>query len=159
MNKLGTVTIPMRFPPKKKKSSKLGNWPWFPRAEIESSTLNHFLCSVTMHEGISTNPLSCHGFRSWTWVKTAWDIPALCRHRTPFDLFGSWTSLGELQYSFPFSCISSRSETQLGLTNCGKRPSLAFAKPERSLLQLWTRESAQVRDQGELGGLTYQGWK
>lgn len=66
-----------QFPTKKKKkSSKIGNWPWFPRAEIESSTLNHFLCSVTTHEGISTNPLSCHGFRSWTWAKPAWDIPA-----------------------------------------------------------------------------------
>lgn len=84
----GPETLPS-ISHQKKKSSRVGNWPRFPRAEIESSALNHFLCLVTMHEGISTNPLSCHGFRSWTWAKTAWDIPALSRHRTPFDLFGS----------------------------------------------------------------------
>jgi hypothetical protein len=57
-------------------SFRSGNWPWLPRAEIESSTLNHFLCLVTTHGGISTNPFCCHGFRPSTWGKTAWDIPA-----------------------------------------------------------------------------------
>lgn len=79
-----TSNGPFSFP---QTSFRSGNWPWLPRAETESSTLKHFLCLVTMHGGISTNPLSCHDFRSSTWEKTAWDIPAPTP--TLVDLFGS----------------------------------------------------------------------
>ena len=79
-----TSNGPFSFP---QTSFRSGNWPWLPRAETESSTLKHFLCLVTMHGGISTNPLSCHDFRSSTWEKTAWDIPAPTP--TLVDLFSS----------------------------------------------------------------------
>ena len=73
-------------------SFRSGNWPWLPRAETESSALKHFLCLVTMHGGISTNPLSCHGFRSSTWEKTAWDSPGPHPHPvwSVWLLDGAW---------------------------------------------------------------------
>ena len=67
-----TSNSPFNFP---QTSFRSGSWPRLPRAETESSALKHFLCLVTMCRGISTNPLSCHGFRSSTREKTAWDIP------------------------------------------------------------------------------------
>lgn len=75
-----------------------------------------------MRAGISTNPLSCQGFRSRTREKTAWDIPAPTPTVTSFDLFGWGTGLGEPRRTFPFPLFLSETRTIHACPGCGKRP-------------------------------------
>lgn len=56
-----------------------------------------------MHEGISTNPLSCHGFRSWTRAKTAWDIQPCAGTTRRLICLAPGPALENLSVHFPYA--------------------------------------------------------
>lgn len=62
--------------------------------------------------------------------------------RTPFDLFGSWTGLGE-QHAFPFPMFPPGVEKRPSLTKCGKRPSPAQQHHPEAVPQPWGGKALQ----------------
>lgn len=72
-----------------------------------------------MCRGISTNPLSCHGFRSSTWEKAVWDIPTPTP--TLFDLLGSWMGLENYDIHLPSPFFLLELRNIQACPGCGKR--------------------------------------